>query len=161
MDEQQLKTNLTSSKHWVRLVYMVLFAFFLYIAAFVMTALVVVQFLFSLLTGSDNLNLRSFSHSLTTYIQQALMFLSFNSEFKPFPFADWPEAPVHAEPVEEVAPAATTAEPDYRATSTPTPAGNAVTTPIDEPSEPAVKGDAEPERDPPLVDPDGEKKVLS
>ena len=91
MMDEQLKTNLTSPKHWVRLIYMILFAFFLYIAAFVMSILVVVQFIFSLLTGSDNHQLRSFGFSLTTYIQQALMFLSFNSEFKPFPFADWPE----------------------------------------------------------------------
>lgn len=89
----QIKSNLTSPKHWVRLVYMVLFAFFLYIASMVMIGLVIVQFIFSLVTGSDNHKLRSFGHTLTTYIQQALLFLSFNSEYKPFPFSDWPDEP--------------------------------------------------------------------
>ncbi len=89
--DQQLKSNITSSKHWVRLVYMLLFAFFLYVASFVVGVLVIVQFLFALITGSDNRKLRELGGSLTVYIKQMLLFLTFNSEFKAFPFADWPE----------------------------------------------------------------------
>lgn len=92
--DQQLKSNLTSSKHWIRLVYMLLFAFFLYVASFVVGILVIVQFLFALVTGSDNRKLRELGGSLTVYIKEVLLFLTFNSEFKPFPFADWPDAPV-------------------------------------------------------------------
>lgn len=92
--DQQLKSNLTSSKHWIRLVYMLLFAFFLYVASFVVGILVIVQFLFALVTGSDNRKLRELGGSLTVYIKEVLLFLTFNSEFKPFPFADWPVAPV-------------------------------------------------------------------
>lgn len=92
--DQQLKSNLTSSKHWVRLVYMLLFAFFLYVASFVVGILVIVQFLFALVTGSDNRKLRELGGSLTIYIKEVLLFLTFNSEFKPFPFADWPDTPV-------------------------------------------------------------------
>lgn len=92
--DQQLKSNLTSSKHWIRLVYMLLFAFFLYVASFVVGILVIVQFLFALVTGSDNRKLRELGGSLTIYIKEVLLFLTFNSEFKPFPFADWPDAPV-------------------------------------------------------------------
>lgn len=89
MDEQ-LKSNLTSSKHWVRFLYMILFAFFLYIASFFMVILVVVQFVFALLTGAENTKLRVFGRELTLYIHQTLMFLTYNTDFKPFPFADWP-----------------------------------------------------------------------
>jgi Domain of unknown function (DUF4389) len=96
--DAQLKSNLTSPKHWVRLAYMILFAFLLYVASVVITVLVIVQFIFALLTGSDNVNLRDFGRSLTTYIQEALLFLSFNSEVKPFPFSDWPKDPVAIEP---------------------------------------------------------------
>ncbi len=90
--DNQLKSNLTSSKHWIRLVYMVLFALFLQVASVVMWALVVVQFLFALITGSDNTNLRKFGDSLSKYIYHALRFLTYNSEEKPYPFSDWPEA---------------------------------------------------------------------
>ncbi len=96
MDEQ-LRSNLTSSKHWVRFLYMILFAFFLYIASFLMVVLVIVQFAFALLSGAENAKLRVLGHELTTYINQTLLFLTYNSDFKPFPFADWPTAPVKLE----------------------------------------------------------------
>lgn len=96
MDEQ-LRSNLTSSKHWVRFLYMILFAFFLYIASFLMVVIVIVQFAFALLSGAENAKLRVFGRELTTYINQMLLFLTYNSDYKPFPFADWPSAPVEVE----------------------------------------------------------------
>lgn len=92
MDNEQLKSNLTSSKHWLRLVFMLLFAAVLQLASLVMWVLVAVQFLFSLITGEDNQHLRRFGHSLSTYIYDVLKFLCYSSEEKPFPFADWPSA---------------------------------------------------------------------
>jgi len=101
MDEQ-LKSNLTSSKHWIRLLFMILFALALQVASIVMTVLVVVQFLFALITGNDNTQLRKFGDSLSIFIFDTLQFLIYNSEDKPFPFADWPESKVAAEPEAEV-----------------------------------------------------------
>lgn len=100
MDSEELKGNLTSSKHWLRLLFMVLFAVILYVAAIVMSFLVVLQFLFSLISGRDNRNLREFGQSLAVYIHQTLRFLTYNSEQKPFPFDDWPsiEEPEAAKP---------------------------------------------------------------
>jgi len=90
--DQQLKSNLMSGKHWVRLVYMVFFAVCMQAAGFVMWVLVVLQFLFSLITGASNLNLRTFGQSLSKYIFESLQFLTYNSEEKPFPFSEWPKA---------------------------------------------------------------------
>jgi len=90
MDNEQLKSNLTSSKHWFRLVFMLFFAAVLQLASLVMWVLVGLQFLFSLFTGEDNSHLRKFGHSLSTYIYDVLKFLCYSSEEKPFPFADWP-----------------------------------------------------------------------
>jgi hypothetical protein len=92
MNNEQLKSNLTSSKHWLRLVFMLIFAAILQVASIVMWMLVIVQFLFSLITGTDNINLRQFGHSLSIYIFHTLKFLTYASEEKPFPFADWPQA---------------------------------------------------------------------
>ena len=93
MDEQ-LKSNLTSSKHWIRLLFMILFALALQVASIVMTVLVVVQFLFALITGNDNLQLRKFGDALSIFIFDTLQFLIYKSEEKPFPFADWPDSKV-------------------------------------------------------------------
>ncbi len=90
MDNEQLKSNITSSKHWFRLVFMLFFAAVLQLASIVMWVLVALQFLFSLVTGEDNNQLRKFGHSLSTYIYDVLKFLCYSSEEKPFPFADWP-----------------------------------------------------------------------
>ena len=101
MNNDQLKSNLSSSKHWLRLVFMLLFAAVLQLATLVMWVLVAVQFVFSLVTGEDNLHLRRFGHSLSTYIYDVFKFLCYSSEEKPFPFADWP-AGVNVEPKTEV-----------------------------------------------------------
>ena len=92
MDEQ-IKSNLLSSKHWLRLVFMLLFTGLLQLAILVMWFVVALQFIFSLITGNDNRKLRDFGHGLSTFIYQSLQFLSYNSDEKPFPFSDWPEAP--------------------------------------------------------------------
>lgn len=90
MNNHQLKSNLTSSKHWLRLVFMLFFAAILQVATLVMWVIVAVQFLFSLITGDDNLPLRRFGHSLSTYIYDVFRFLCYSREKKPFPFTDWP-----------------------------------------------------------------------
>lgn len=51
-----------------------------------------VQFLFSLFTGKANSALLELGSSLSKFIYQALEFLTYNTEEKPFPFADWPQA---------------------------------------------------------------------
>jgi hypothetical protein len=102
VDNQQIKSNLLSPTHWMRLIYMLLFAVCLQVAAFVMWVVVGVQFIFALVTGTDNTNLRHFGRCLSRYIHQALLFLTYNSEAKPFPFSDWPscqdDAPEPAPP---------------------------------------------------------------
>ena len=102
MMDEQLKSNLTSSKHWIRLLFMILFALVLQVASIVVTVVVAVQFLFLLITGKDNMQLRKFGDSLSIYIFEALQFLVFKSEEKPFPFADWPESTVHDDQEEGV-----------------------------------------------------------
>lgn len=88
--EEKLKSNVLSASHWLRLVFMVLFALILQVAVLVMWVVVVVQFLFSLLAGETNTHLRTFGHSLATFIYQTWLFLSYNTEEKPYPFQDWP-----------------------------------------------------------------------
>lgn len=108
MDEQ-LKSNLTSSKHWMRLLYMVLFAVILQLAMGIMWLVVVVQFLFALISGGNNSQLTRFSSSLAQYIYATINFLTYTSEEKTFPFADWPEPLVSA--ADDAVPASTVETP--------------------------------------------------
>ncbi len=91
MNNDELKSNLLSPSHWLRFLFMVLFAVLLYFAAIVMAVVVLLQFIFALVTGNDNANLRQFGQSLSHYILHTLQFLTYNSEEKPFPFSQWPD----------------------------------------------------------------------
>ena len=85
------KGTLSNSNTWVRLAYMFVFTLLLMAARLVITLVVIVQFLLVLLTGSDNENLRNLGQGLGKWVYQTIMFLTFNTESKPFPFDEWPE----------------------------------------------------------------------
>ena len=85
------KGTLSNSKTWVRLAYMFLFTLLLMAARLVITLVVIVQFLLVLVTGSDNENLRNLGQGLGKWVYQTIMFLTFNTESKSFPFDEWPE----------------------------------------------------------------------
>jgi len=75
---------------WQRGLYMLLFAFLLGVAKFVVFAVVVLQFLFVLFNGAPNAQLLALGQSLSSYIYQIILFLTFNSEAHPYPLSDWP-----------------------------------------------------------------------
>ena len=86
-----LKARLTSRDLWMRLVYMILFAIAYSVAKLLMTVAVVFQFLFILITGGANEPLLRVGQNLTRYIADIIRFQTFNTEEKPFPFAEWPD----------------------------------------------------------------------
>lgn len=87
-----VERNLKSRSTWLRLLFMIVLAFIYGISRVVVGAVVVLQFLVVLFTGETNERLRDFGKSLSTYTYQLLLFLTYNSEERPFPFdLDWPE----------------------------------------------------------------------
>jgi hypothetical protein len=90
MDEE-LKQHLTDESQWLRLLYMVLFAVIFQLVEAVITIVVVIQFLWVIISGARNENLLSLGARLTAYARDILAFLTYCTSAKPFPFADWPE----------------------------------------------------------------------
>jgi hypothetical protein len=84
------KMSLLNANTWIRGAYMLLFGLLLVAGRLIISLVVVVQFLFVLFTGSDNDNLRNLGQGLGKWVYQTLIFLTFNSEKKPFPFDEWP-----------------------------------------------------------------------
>ena len=82
--------SLTNVDTWIRLAYMVLFALLGMAARLLVSIVVVVQFALVLIFGRDNENLRNLGQGLGKWVYQAIMFLTFNSNDKPFPFDEWP-----------------------------------------------------------------------
>lgn len=84
--------NVQKKRHWLRILYMLVFFVALYVTGAVILVLVVAQALFTLVTGSDNINLRRLGNSLSIYVHEMLRFLTYNSEYRPFPFSSFPIA---------------------------------------------------------------------
>jgi hypothetical protein len=89
--ESGLEKNVKQKSTWVRLFFMVIFAFLYGLSRLVIAAVVVIQFFYVLLTGETKTELKSFGHSLAIYSYEVVDFLTFNTEVKPFPFeGHWP-----------------------------------------------------------------------
>lgn len=93
MDEE-LKQRLSRGDIWGRALYMIFFAIAYSAAEFVVTFLVIFQFLAILFTRRANEPLLKLGNNISTYVRQILRFQTFNTETKPFPFASWPEEEV-------------------------------------------------------------------
>ena len=90
---EDIVDNLRQPSAWIRVVFMLAFAVFLYLViAPVILVLIVVQALFAVITGAENENLRFLGSALTVYVSQILEFVTYNSEIKPFPFSNFPGA---------------------------------------------------------------------
>ncbi len=89
---QNLKTNVTRGAIWLRGLFMLLFAVFFNIAEIILGATVVFQFLNVLVTAKPMPRLVDFGESLGRYIYQIVRYLTFDTDDRPYPFADWPGA---------------------------------------------------------------------
>jgi len=89
---EEVKAHLKSRSTWVRFAFMLLFAFVLYVAKFVLLAVALLQIIAALFTGEPNKRLTRFGESLSQFVYQVARFLTYSSDDMPFPFADWPDA---------------------------------------------------------------------
>lgn len=86
----EVKKNLTHGDAWLRVFFIVVFAFVYWVVNWVLAAVVLVQVLWSLITANTSEQLRAFGASLGEFLRQIVRFMTYNSEDMPFPFADWP-----------------------------------------------------------------------
>ena len=89
----EIKQKILDKNTWLRGLYMLLFILISGVARFVIAVVVLFQFFSVLLTGNTNAQLLTLGQNLSTYIYQITLFLTFNSESRPFPFGDWPDGP--------------------------------------------------------------------
>ena len=86
-----IKENVTRRSIWLRLVFMIVLSVAFSVAEIVTFAVVAFQFLSSLFTGQPNDRLTRFGRNLARYLQQIIVYLTFATEEKPFPFTPWPD----------------------------------------------------------------------
>lgn len=86
-----LKQNIKEKNTWMRGFYMLLFVIFISVVRLVVFVIVVFQFLSALLTRKTNQRLLKLGQSLSTYAYQILVYITYNSEHRPYPFGAWPK----------------------------------------------------------------------
>ena len=110
--ESSTKENLTDRSKWVRFLYMVFFAIAYAVAELLFWLVTLFQAVVVLVSGRANEAALTFGHNLSVYIYQIVQFETFNDEYLPFPFNEWPDETADAdnpwlgESGEGVAPAA-------------------------------------------------------
>ena len=86
-----VKENVKNVDVWIRGLFIIIFGVILYIVVNVIIWLLVIfQFLIKVITGNLNQHLSDFSGGLTKYVFQILLYITFQSEERPFPFSPWP-----------------------------------------------------------------------
>jgi len=88
--ESEIKEHISSTNTWGRALFMLLFGIIYSVAEMVLVTVVVLQFCFVLFSGNTNDRLLRFGAELSDFLYQIFMYLTYNSEEKPFPFANWP-----------------------------------------------------------------------
>ncbi|ABM04349.1 lipase-like protein [Psychromonas ingrahamii 37] len=91
MNDENEQQHYKNRSVWLRGLFMLIFIFFMGVTKFVTVVVVGFQFLVILFTAEKNNNLLNFGKSLSVYEYQVMLYLTYNSEFKPFPMGDWPK----------------------------------------------------------------------
>ncbi len=76
---------------WARIISMLVLGIAYAVAETVLVALVIGQVLFSIFGKQHNAPLKIVGKQVSDYIYQILVFLTFNSEYRPFPYRHWGE----------------------------------------------------------------------
>lgn len=74
----------------LRVVWMLVFALVWFVAEMILGAVVVIQLIYRIIYGAPSGSLIAFGDSLSQYFAQIGRFGTFQTDEKPWPFADWP-----------------------------------------------------------------------
>lgn len=85
-----IKENAKNIDVWTRGLFILIYAVIFYFLFGLIWLVVIFQFFIKLITGQLNRPLLDFSDSLNRYVSQILLYVTFKSEQRPFPFSPWP-----------------------------------------------------------------------
>ncbi|NBX73983.1 MAG: DUF4389 domain-containing protein [Alphaproteobacteria bacterium] len=82
--------SLKAKDTWLRILFIILFGCTFYVSVFIIALLALLQLIAKLFTGQVTQDLARFGHNLGTYLSQIASYVTFASDFKPFPFSNFP-----------------------------------------------------------------------
>jgi len=91
--ENAIEQNLKSGATWLRCLFMVISCILASVAIMAGSVIVALGFFYVLFTGEVNQQIREAGQSVAKYIYNIALYLTFNTEEKPFPLGgEWPSA---------------------------------------------------------------------
>lgn len=92
-DPPDIEANVKSRSTWMRFVFMLVLGAIYALSRLVVFSVVILQFLWALITSQANDKLVRFGHSLAIYTAELIDYLCYYTDERPFPFdRDWPDA---------------------------------------------------------------------
>ncbi len=85
-----IKENAKNVDVWTRGLFILIYGVIFYFLFALIWLVVIFQFIMKLITGELNEQILDFSDSLNKYVSQILLYITFKSEERPFPFSPWP-----------------------------------------------------------------------
>jgi len=96
--ENTTRDHLTELSTWTRMVFIVLFAIVFNFVELLVAGIVAIQFVSQLCTGRTVPRLQEQGKVLAKYVHEIVLFLTYQTDQRPYPFSAMPEAKVEAEP---------------------------------------------------------------
>lgn len=87
--QEQINQNLKNIGMWQRIFFMLLFALVIELVGLLLWLVVFLQIGAMLLTGKPNDNILNFGRQLAVYLYHILLYVTFNTDQRPFPFSPW------------------------------------------------------------------------
>lgn len=87
--QQEINENLKKISTWKRIFFLLVFAVIVSMVRILLWAVILLQVASALFTGESNKNILGLGKKLSAYLYHILLFLTYNTEKLPFPFADW------------------------------------------------------------------------
>ncbi|RLA07480.1 MAG: hypothetical protein DRQ51_05835 [Gammaproteobacteria bacterium] len=89
-----IQKSLTNKDNWLRGFFMIMMAVFYKITGIIICIIAIFQFVLTIFGKNLNGNLKNFSSSLVSYVYKLLLFVTYLSDEKPYPFSKWPDGHV-------------------------------------------------------------------
>jgi len=87
--QKEINDNIKKISTWKRIFFMLVFTVIVSMVRVLLWTVILLQVGSALLTGSPNKNILNFGQTLSAYLYHILLFLTYNTDTLPFPFADW------------------------------------------------------------------------
>jgi len=86
------KVKNTGKANFERILYIILYLIIERFISLVLFVIAIAQLVYVWLTGNPNEKLLQFNQSLAQYMKQLVKYLGFNTDDRPWPVGEWPQA---------------------------------------------------------------------